>query len=145
MGVYLLFFVIFSFFMFMVARYEITGDWRRMITLMTKYPELEGEIIAAWEKSPSSLPSGDGLTEEGSLDTKELRRMIQLIEEKYGYDLNYTSAAGGTVEVLGSRRLCRCVADRHSGLYGMAEGSGGKRASSGVARVPGEVPGRRIR
>ena len=30
-------------------------------------------------------------------------------------------------------------------LYGMAEGSGGKRASSGVARVPGEVPGRRIR
>ena len=95
MGVYLLFFVIFSFFMFMVARYEITGDWRRMITLMTKYPELEGEIIAAWEKSPSSLPSGDGLTEEGSLDTKELRHMIQLIEKKYGYDLNYTSAAGG--------------------------------------------------
>ncbi len=95
LGVYLLFFVIFTFFMFMVARYEITGDWRRMITLMTKYPELEGEIIAAWEKSPSGLPSGDGLTEEGLLDTKELRRMIQLIEEKYGYDLNYTSAAGG--------------------------------------------------
>lgn len=93
-GVCLLFWMLFSLFMFLVARYEITKDWKRMITLMTEHPELEGEIIAAWEKGPDHPLFGDGVQEGDALTARELRRALRLIEEKYGYDLNYTRSAG---------------------------------------------------
>jgi signal transduction histidine kinase len=93
-GVCLLFWMLFSLFMFLVARYEITKDWKRMITLMTEHPELEGEIIAAWEKGPDHPLFGDGVQERDALTARELRRALRLIEEKYGYDLNYTRSAG---------------------------------------------------
>jgi len=81
-GVCLLFWMLFSLFMFLVARYEITKDWKRMITLMTEHPELEGEIIAAWEKGPDHPLFGDGVQERDALTARELRRALRLIEEK---------------------------------------------------------------
>ena len=83
---------VFSFFMLLLARYEITEERRRMITLMTEHPELETEIIAAWEKHGFRIPFGEAAP-EGTLDRKEISRAIGKIEDKYGYDLKYTRSA----------------------------------------------------
>lgn len=48
---YLVFLILFSFFMYILARYETETDRQRILLLMTEHPELEAEIIAAWEKS----------------------------------------------------------------------------------------------
>lgn len=85
---------VFSFFMLLLARYEITKERRRMITLMTEHPELEAEIIAAWEKHGFRIPFGEAAP-EGALDRKEISRAVGMIEDKYGYDLKYTRSAGG--------------------------------------------------
>ena len=94
-GVYLSFLVIFSFFMFMAARYEIDREIRLMAALMTTHPELESEIITIWKKGASQLPFRDGLPEEELLHSKKSRHIMKLLEEKYGYDLNYSREAGG--------------------------------------------------
>ena len=85
---------VFSFFMLLLARYEITEERRRMITLMTEHPELEAEIIAAWEKHGFRIPFGEAAP-EGALNRKEISRAVGMIEDKYGYDLKYTRSAGG--------------------------------------------------
>lgn len=90
----LVFLVTFSFFMFLVARYETAGERRRMIALMAEHPELEADIIAAWEKQEFQMPFGKAVSED-SVDRKEVNRVIETLEDKYGYHLQHTGFAGG--------------------------------------------------
>ena len=84
---YLVFLILFSFFMYIMARYETETDRQRILLLMTEHPELEAEIIAAWEKS-GRLPFGRN--EAGSRkELLESSRMAEMIEEKYGYDIGH--------------------------------------------------------
>lgn len=89
---YLFFAALFSLFMYMLARHEAAADRQRMLLLMTEHPELEAEIIAAWER-PRALPFRRN--EAGSRrELEESVRMAELIEEKYGYDMEHPAAAG---------------------------------------------------
>lgn len=82
---YLFYLILFSLFMYVLARYEAAADRQRVLLLMTEHPELEAEIIAAWEK-PHFLPFRRNVA--GSRrELKESVRMAELIEEKYGYDM----------------------------------------------------------
>lgn len=82
LGVWLLFTVLFSAFMYMLASYEISVSRQQMLTLMTSHPELEAEIISIWGKSHNHSPfSAD--------DDASIRESIRIIEEKYGYDMNH--------------------------------------------------------
>lgn len=84
---YLVFLILFSFFMYILARYETEADRQRILLLMTEHPELEAEIIATWEK-PGRLPFGRN--EAGSRKKLlESSRMAEMIEEKYGYDIGH--------------------------------------------------------
>lgn len=88
---YLFFLIFFSLFMYGLARYEAAADRQRILLLMTEHPELEAEIIAVWEK-PSFLPFRRN--EAGSRrELKESVRMAELIEEKYGYDMEHPVSA----------------------------------------------------
>ncbi len=93
--VYLIYFVLFSLFMFMAARYTIAGGQRKMIALMTEYPELEAGIIDVWERQELRLTGEKGVQEEGFPDKKESARIIQMLEDKYGYDMSDMKSAGG--------------------------------------------------
>ncbi len=84
---YLVFLILFSFFMYILVRHEMETDRQRILLLMTEHPELEAEIIAAWEK-PGRLPFGRN--EAGSRkELLESSRMAEMIEEKYGYDIGH--------------------------------------------------------
>lgn len=84
---YLVFLILFSFFMYILARHETETDRQRILLLMAEHPELEAEIIAAWEK-PGRLPFGRN--EAGSRkELLESSRMAEMIEEKYGYDIGH--------------------------------------------------------
>ncbi len=84
---YLVFLILFSFFMYILARYETETNRQRILLLMAEHPELEAEIIAAWEK-PGRLPFGRN--EAGSRkELLESSRMVEMIEEKYGYDIGH--------------------------------------------------------
>lgn len=84
---YLVFLILFSFFMYILDRHETEADRQRILLLMTEHPELEAEIIAAWEK-PGRLPFGRN--EAGSRkELLESSRMAEMIEEKYGYDIGH--------------------------------------------------------
>lgn len=84
---YLVFLILFSFFMYILAGYETEINRQRILLLMTEHPELEAEIIAAWER-PGRLPFGRN--EAGSRkELLESSRMAELIEEKYGYDIGH--------------------------------------------------------
>lgn len=82
---YLIFFVFFSFFMFLLARHETSLDRQRMLTLISSHPELEAEILSAWEKPDSPLP----LRESSSDDMDQTSRILDRIEKKYGYSSNF--------------------------------------------------------
>lgn len=84
---YLVFLILFSLFMYILARHETETDRQRILLLLTEHPELEAEIIAAWEK-PGRLPFGRN--EAGSRkEFLESSRMAEMIEEKYGYDIGH--------------------------------------------------------
>ena len=84
---YLVFLILFSFFMYILAGYETEINRQRILLLMTEHPELEAEIIAAWER-PGRLPFGRN--EAGSRkELLESSRMAELIEEKYGYAIEH--------------------------------------------------------
>jgi len=74
---YLLFFVLFSAFMFILGKYEIGKNQQKMFVLMKEHPELEAEIIALWEK-PNLRVFGD-------IRGTEMEKMIEILEDKYGY------------------------------------------------------------
>lgn len=93
--IYLIFLVLFSFFMFLIVRYETDTQRRQMLTLIAEHPKLEAEIIAVWEKQEPHLPFEGSMQEEEGPDRSERSRLIRMIEDKYGYDLNFTRSAGG--------------------------------------------------
>ena len=75
------FVVVFSVFMLVLARYEISLERQRLISLVASHPELEAEIISLWEKPQ----------ENRSLETmsaEEMDKAVHVIEDKYGYRIN---------------------------------------------------------
>ena len=74
--IYLVFFVFFSMFLFLLERYEAANDRQRMFGIIAAHPELEAEIIAAWEKT-ERIKDEDGL---------------KILKDKYGYDPNNTAS-----------------------------------------------------
>lgn len=74
--IYLVFFVFFSMFLFLLERYEAANDRQRMFGIIAAHPELEAEIIAAWEKTERTKDE-DGL---------------KILKDKYGYDPNNTAS-----------------------------------------------------
>lgn len=81
MKIYLVFFILFSVFMFVLARYEKHLNRQQMLTLMENHPELEAELITMW-KNMQSDPFADGLSPGA------MQKNIHIIEEKYGYQLD---------------------------------------------------------
>lgn len=83
--IYLAFFSLFSFFMLVLAGYEMDVNRRRILSLMESQPDLEAEIIAAWKNVPGRLPA-DGFAADS------MRESIRIMEEKYGYSLSSIAA-----------------------------------------------------
>lgn len=79
LGLYLLYAIIFSAAMYLVARCEVAVKQQQQIALMSDHPELESEIIALWEK-----PLDYHLWMEE--DSQEIQKTVRMIEEKYGYN-----------------------------------------------------------
>lgn len=79
-GIYLVFFILFSLFMLVLASYDRSISRRQLLTLIDNYPNLESDIISVWSKHqrPFTHPETEGSIEEN----------IRIIEQKYGYDLN---------------------------------------------------------
>lgn len=75
--VYLVFFVLFSVFLFVLGKYQISKERQKMFVLMNEHPELEAEMIAVWEK-PDSWNFGD-------IRFTEMEKMIEVLEDQYGY------------------------------------------------------------
>ncbi len=75
--IYLVYFVLFSVFMFVLEKYEVVNNRQRMFGLIAAHPELEAEIIAAWEK-----PEND----------KDDDEQLKILKDKYGYEENSTAA-----------------------------------------------------
>lgn len=79
-GLYLVFAVLFTIGMYLIADHMTALRQEQMLTMLVKHPELEAEIIAMWEK-----PHDDNaLVEE---DREKIEEAAGIIEEKYGYDL----------------------------------------------------------
>ena len=81
---YLVFFVFFSMYLFTLERYEIANDRQRMFGIIAAHPELEAEIIAAWEKP--------GQPKDGDDQLADTRKMIKILKDKYGYAENKTAS-----------------------------------------------------
>ena len=75
--IYLVYFVLFSVFMFVLEKYEVVNNRQWMFGLIAAHPELEAEIIAAWEK-----PEND----------KDDDEQLKILKDKYGYEENSTAA-----------------------------------------------------
>lgn len=86
-----IFVAVFSAFMLVLARYEISLERQRLISLVARHPELEAEIISLWEKPQ----------ENRSLETmsaEEMEEAVHVIEDKYGYRI--TNMMSGTIWVI---------------------------------------------
>ena len=59
--IYLVYFVLFSVFMFVLEKYEVVNNRQRMFGLIAAHPELEAEIIAAWEKPENDKDDNEQL------------------------------------------------------------------------------------
>ncbi len=82
--IYLVFCVFFSVFFFILERYESVNNRQRMFGLITAHPELEAEIITAWEKPEHTKYEEDPLTHTS--------KMEKILKDKYGYAENNTAA-----------------------------------------------------
>lgn len=85
LAIYLVFFLIFSVFMYGLARYETAIDRQQLVRLLANHPELEAEIISVWEKPQNRLFFADD-------EQEAVEEAIRLIEEKYGYELGCTES-----------------------------------------------------
>lgn len=86
LGIYLIYAVIFSGAIYFPARHGAAVRQQQMLTLMINHPELEEEIIALWEKPFAQQLS---VGENG----EKVEKAIRIIEEKYGYDFESSTAA----------------------------------------------------
>lgn len=82
--IYLVFFVFFSMYLSVLEKYEVANDRQRMFGVIAAHPELEAEIIAAWEK-PERTKDEDG-------QRSDTRNMLKILKDKYGYAQNNTDA-----------------------------------------------------
>lgn len=85
LGIWALFIILFSVFMYALASYEASASLRQMATLMTSHPDLEAEIVSVWGKPDHRL----SLQPE---DVASFEESIQIVEDKYGYKLNSIEA-----------------------------------------------------
>lgn len=79
--IYLVFFILFSIFMLVLAAYECSFNRRQLLSFLGSYPNLEADIIGIWKDSQSYTG-----TESDTVASME--EGIRIIEEKYGYNLN---------------------------------------------------------
>ena len=60
-----------------------------MLALISSHPELEAEILSAWEKLDSPLP----LRESSSDGMDKTSQILDRVEKKYGYSSNFLESA----------------------------------------------------
>lgn len=82
--IYLVFSVLFSVFFFVLEKYEVMNNRQRMFGLIADHPELEAEIIEAWEKK--------GRTRDENEQLSDIRKMQKILKDKYGYEEDSTAA-----------------------------------------------------
>lgn len=83
--VYVIFAVFFTVGMYLTAEYEENAKAMQMSLLLAEHPELEGEIVAIWEKSETV----DFVRDR---DIQEIERVVQMLEETYGYHSGFGSS-----------------------------------------------------
>ena len=76
--VYVIFAVFFTVGMYLITKYEENAKATQIALLLAEHPELEGEIVAIWEKSETV----DFIRDR---DDQKIERVVQMLEETYGY------------------------------------------------------------
>ena len=76
--VYVIFAVFFTVGMYLITKYEENAKATQIALLLAEHPELEGEIVAIWEKSGTV----DFIRDR---DDQKIERVVQMLEETYGY------------------------------------------------------------
>ena len=64
--------------MYLITKYEENAKATQIALLLAEHPELEGEIVAIWEKSGTV----DFIRDR---DDQKIERVVQMLEETYGY------------------------------------------------------------
>ena len=86
LGSYAVFAIVFSVFMYALAVYGNYAQQQNMLALLAAHPELEAEIITLWKKPvryAQKEPEGKAALEEAA----------RIVEEKYGYQLDWKAPA----------------------------------------------------
>lgn len=78
---YLIFCILFSSFMLVLAGYENYLNRRRILTLTTDDPTLAAKVITVWESTQKCL-----IPDEPTAN--DMQESIHIIEDKYGYELH---------------------------------------------------------
>lgn len=83
--VYLIFALLFTVGMHLIMNYEEDTKALQIAMLLEKHPEMEGEVVAAWEKSgtPDLMKNAD---------KGQIKRVKKLLEETYGYHVGIGSS-----------------------------------------------------
>lgn len=74
--VYVIFAVFFTVGMYLITKYEENAKATQIALLLAEHPELEGEIVAIWEKSGTV----DFIRDR---DDQKIERVVQMLEETY--------------------------------------------------------------
>lgn len=77
--VYVIFAVFFTVGMYLITKYEENAKATQIALLLAEHPELEGEIVAIWEKSGTV----DFIRDR---DDQKIERVVQMLEETTGAD-----------------------------------------------------------
>mgnify|MGYP003462936608 FL=1 len=72
--VYVIFAVFFTVGMYLITKYEENAKATQIALLLAEHPELEGEIVAIWEKSGTV----DFIRDR---DDQKIERVVQMMEE----------------------------------------------------------------
>ena len=83
--VYVIFAVFFTVGMYLITKYEENAKATQIALLLAEHPELEGEIVAIWEKSGTV----DFIRDR---DDQKIERVVQMLEETYGYHQSFLYA-----------------------------------------------------
>ena len=83
--VYVIFAIFFTVGMYLITKYEENAKATQIALLLAEHPELEGEIVAIWEKSGTV----DFIRDR---DDQKIERVVQMLEETYGYHQSFLYA-----------------------------------------------------
>lgn len=83
--VYMIFAVFFTAGMYLITKYEENAKAMQMALLLAEHPELEGEIVAIWEKSETV-----GFVR--NIDNQKIEKVVQMLEKTYGYHSGFGSS-----------------------------------------------------